>query len=357
MGDDHGRRGLTYAPALDGLRAIACLSVMLYHAKYLRGGFLGVDVFFTLSGFLITSLLLEELRGEDGAVDLRAFWRRRIYRIVPLLATVSVTLFVWASAHGGAAGQTTVIGALSSLLFVVNWVASHQTQGGGALTANWSVAMEEQFYLVWPLVLSLLYRWRRSERAAAAIIGAAAIALAVHRFVMVSGTNYTRVWFGIDTQADAVLAGCAVALGWRCRSRIAGALGAVGLVAILVFARETAFTLRWLLPATTICTALVVPVLAERRGWLAWSPLRAIGRRSYGLYLWGSAINYLALDVYGLHGRALVLVVFPATFLVTEMTYRLVELPLRQLGRRPVRRSPASGTVPGGRLRLSLRRP
>src|SRR5437588_9660201 len=194
-------RRLTYAPALDGLRAIACLSVMLYHARYLSGGFLGVDVFFTLSGFLITSLLLDELRSEQGAVDFRAFWRRRIFRIVPLLATVSFTLFLWGWVHGGAQGQATIVGAFSSLLFFVNWVVSHRTEGGGALTANWSVALEEQFYLVWPVVLSGLYRWRRSERAVAATVAAVAAALAVHRFVMVPGTSYTRVWFGIDTQA------------------------------------------------------------------------------------------------------------------------------------------------------------
>src|SRR5438874_9341663 len=99
MGDDGSRTRLTYAPALDGLRAIACLSVMLYHAKVLTGGFLGVDVFFVLSGFLITSLLLDELRS-GGAVDLRAFWRRRIFRIVPLLVTVTVTVFAWALVDG-----------------------------------------------------------------------------------------------------------------------------------------------------------------------------------------------------------------------------------------------------------------
>jgi peptidoglycan/LPS O-acetylase OafA/YrhL len=106
-----------------------------------------------------------------------------------------------------------------------------------------------------------------------------------------------------------------------------------------------------------VCTAVAVPVLADHGGWLAWRPLRVIGRRSYGLYLWGTAINYLALDVYGIQGRALVAVVFPATFLVTELTYRFVELPLRRLGRRPPTRSRASAPAPGGPLRLSPGRP
>ena len=355
MSNSTGR--LAYAPALDGLRAVACLSVMLYHAGVIGGGFLGVDVFFTLSGFLITSLLLGELRA-DGAVDLRAFWRRRIFRIVPLLATVTLTLAVWGWAHGGTVGQATITGAVASLLFVTNWVVSHGADGAGALTANWSVALEEQFYLVWPLILAGLFRLRRNERALAVGVAAAAVVLSVHRLMIAPGATGARIWFGIDTQADALLAGCAVALGLQCRSRRAAAVAGVGLAALLLFARENTFTYQFGLPATTLCTAVLLPTLAERAtGWLAWAPLRAVGRRSYGLYLWGSAVHFLAADVYGLAGAGLMLVVFPATFLVTEVTYRLVEVPLRRLGRRPLRRSQAFSTAPGGRRRRCPRRP
>jgi peptidoglycan/LPS O-acetylase OafA/YrhL len=316
-------------------------------------------VFFVLSGFLITSLLLDELR-TGAEIDLRAFWRRRIFRIVPLLTTVSVTLFVWACVNGSDHARRTIVGAAASLLFVVNWLVSHAVGAGGALTANWSVAMEEQFYLLWPVLLGALYKWRPSERTLAWLVAAAAGALAVHRFAVAPGWGVTRVWFGPDTQADALLAGCAVALGLRCRSRRAGVVAAAGLAALLGLAVDgSLFTMRWLLPGAVVCTAVLVPVLAEHGGPLAWGPLRAIGRRSYGLYLWGTAVNYLALDVYGLHGAALLLAVFPATFAVTEVTYRLVEVPLRRLGRRPpaVRRSPASAPGRGGRLRLSPGRP
>jgi peptidoglycan/LPS O-acetylase OafA/YrhL len=351
---------LAYAPALDGLRAVACLSVMLYHAKYLHGGLLGVDIFFVLSGFLITSLLLDELRAA-GAVDLRAFWRRRVFRIVPLLAAVSLTWFVWGAARHDAPGYATVVGAAVSLLFAANWLVSHYgSQTAGALAANWSVAMEEQFYLLWPPVLWLLYRGRRSERVVAVVVAGAALAVAAHRWAIVPSIDWSRGWFGPDTQADALLAGCAVALGLRCRARWAGVVAAVALAGLLFAARENSVTtLRYLLPATTLATAVLVPVLAEHGGPLAWAPLRAIGKRSYGLYLWSCPINWLAFDVYGIHGPALLLVVFPAAFAVTEVTYRLVELPLRRLGRRPptARRWPASGTGPGGRLRLSPGRP
>ena len=349
-------RRLTYAPALDGLRAVACLSVMLYHAGLIHGGFLGVDIFFTLSGFLITSLLLNELRS-DGAVDLRAFWRRRVFRIVPLLATVTLTMAVWARAHGGDAGESTMTGAVASLLFVVNWVVSHGAEGAGALTANWSVALEEQFYLAWPLLLSGLYRLRRNERTLALVVTGAAVALAVHRLMIVPGATGARIWFGADTQADALLGGCAVALGLRCRSERAAVVAGIALATLLLFARETSFIYQLGLPATTLCTAILIPVLADRGGWLAWGPLRAVGRRSYGLYLWGSAIHFLAADVYGVSGAGLVLVVFPATFLITEVTYRFVEVPLRRLGRRQVRQSPASAPGPAAPLQPSLRRP
>ena len=336
MGEPASRPRLAYAPALDGLRAVACLSVMLYHVKVLTGGFLGVDVFFTLSGFLITSLLLDELRA-GGGVDLRAFWRRRVYRIVPLLVTVSATLFAWAVLSTSSQAQRTMVGAATSLLFVVNWVAANHVGSAGALVANWSVALEEQFYLVWPLLLGGLWWWRRSEQALAWMVAGAAAVLAVHRATAVGGWGVARVWFGPDTQADALLAGCAVALGLRCRSRRAGQVALVGLIALLGLAVDgSPFTMRWLVPATILCTALLLPVLADHGGWLAWAPLRAVGRRSYGLYLWGTPISFLAYEVYGLRGLPLLAVAFAATFAVTEVTYRFVEMPLRRLGRRPV---------------------
>jgi peptidoglycan/LPS O-acetylase OafA/YrhL len=339
-------RPLAYAPALDGLRALACLCVMLYHAGVLEGGFLGVDVFFTLSGFLITSLLLAELRA-DQAVDLRAFWRRRVFRIVPLLATVSLTVGVWGWAHGGSLGDATVVGAFASLLFSVNWLVLRGADAAGALTANWSVALEEQFYLVWPVVLWGLFRLRRSEKTMAVIVGGAAVLLAIHRFLIAPGATGSRIWFGVDTQADALLAGCAVALGLRCSSRLTAGVAGAGLLALLLLARETTVTYQLGLPATTLCTAALLPVLADRGGWLAWGPLRAVGRRSYGLYLWSSAIHVVAHSAYGLSGLALGLVVFPATFVITEVTYRLIEVPLRRLGRRPKAEAATVALGPG----------
>ena len=233
--------------------------------------------------------------------------------------------------------------ALASLFYVNNWhlIFTHQSYfqsfGRPSLFRHlWSLSVEEQFYLLWPPVLCLLYRGRRSERVVAIVVAGAALAVAAHRWAIVPSIDWSRGWFGPDTQADALLAGCAVALGLRCRSRLAGQVALVGLVGLLGLAVDgSPFTMRWLVPATIACTAVLVPVLADHGGWLAWRPLRAIGRRSYGLYLWGTPISFLAYEVYGLRGLALLLVVFPATFAVSEATYRLVEVPLRRLGRRP----------------------
>lgn len=358
MGEDRGPRALTYAPALDGLRALSCLAVMLYHAGFLPGGFLGVDIFFTLSGFLITSLLLEELRTR-GSVDLRAFWRRRIFRIVPLFATVSATWFVWGWAVDSPAGDETIIGALAGLLFATNWLLSTHPVTVGALGAGWSVAAEEQFYAVWPVALTAVFRLCRTERRVAAATAVAAVLLAAHRFVMAPHVPWARVWHGMETQADALLVGCAVALGWRCTSRAVAWTAGATLLALLVLCDDgQPLVAQFAIPAVAVSTALLIPLLQENGGWLAWRPLRAVGKRSYGLYLWSYPLTYVAADVHGLSGPLLLLVVFSVTFVVTELTYRLVEVPFRRLGRRrPVRRSPASGTVPGGRLRLSLRRP
>ena len=357
MGDDRAPARLTYAPALDGLRALSCLAVMLYHAGYLPGGFLGVDIFFTLSGFLITSLLVEELRA-TGTVDLRAFWRRRIFRIVPLFATVSVTWFVWGWAAHSRAGDETIVGALAGLLFVTNWLLSTHPLTVGALGAGWSVAAEEQFYVLWPLILTALALVLRTERRVAAAAGAAALLLAAHRYAMAPHVPWARVWHGVETQADTLLVGCAVALGWRCTSRlVARASGAI-LVGLLLLAHDNRpITAQLILPAVALCTALLIPTLQEHSGWLTQPLLRAVGKRSYGLYLWSYPITYLVAKVHDVHGPVVPLLVFPATFLVTEVTYRLVELPLRRLGRRAPRRSPASAPAPGAPLQLSAGRP
>lgn len=340
---------LAYAPGLDGLRAVACLAVMMFHAEILHmtGGFLGVTVFFTLSGFLITSLLLDELR-TSGRIDLRGFWRRRVHRIIPLFWFVSFSMAVWAVlTHTYVRG--TITGAIGSLTFLVNFLNIGGIGGAtnaGTLGANWSVAIEEQFYLVWPVALLFLWRRFRSERILAGIVLGLAVALAAHRFVIAPGVPWERWWFGPDTQADALLIGCAVALGVRSRSSLAPLAGAAGLIAMLFLAVEgQVISAQLCMPLTAISTALVIPWLQDHRSVLSSRVMVAIGKRSYGLYLWGSPIGYLMKETFGATVPAAA-VAAALTFAVTEVTYRFVEIPMRARGRRHPRTTEAAAAAP-----------
>ena len=326
---------LTYSPGLDGLRAVAAVAVMLFHLRlfHMTGGFLGVDVFFTLSGFLITSLLLEELR-VLGRIDLRGFWRRRVFRIVPLLATVSGVWAVWAAFDHSAMGHRTLVGAATSALFMTNWLVMHDGLAAGLLNGNWSVAFEEQFYLTWPLILGFLWRRVRSEKALAYGLASLVGLVMLHRWLISPGAMWFRVSFGPDTQIDAVLAGCAVALGLRCRSKGVSIMAGIALIGFLFVGRQTQLlTAQLIMPATVVCTALLLPYLQEHGGVLRWSPLVALGKRSYGFYLWGGPIAYQAEHSGHLTGLALLAATFGVTMIVTEVTYRLIETPLRRRGR------------------------
>jgi len=348
---------LSYSPGLDGMRAVAALAVMLFHLNVLHatGGYLGVSIFFCLSGFLITSLLLEELRRSER-IDLRAFWRRRAYRIFPLLATVSGACAVWAVFDGSELARHTVTGAVTTALFVTNFAVAHHPDAAGLLNGNWSVAFEEQFYVVWPVVLGVLWRRVRRETAIAwAVAGAAGLVMA-HRYLLAPHAPWSRVWFAPDAGADAVLVGCAVALGLRCRVRAASVGAGILLVSFLFLADARPIAAQQVIPAAVVCTALLLPYLQDHPGLFGWGPLVALGKRSYSFYLWGGPIGYLLRDL-GLPAPLLLATALAATLAVSEVTFRWIEVPLRRLGRRPVRRSPASGTTPAGPLPLSLRRP
>lgn len=325
---------LAYSPGLDGLRAVACLAVMLYHGDVLHvtGGFLGVTIFLTLSGFLITSLLLDELR-VDGRVDLRGFWRRRVHRIFPLLLVVTATSAVWAVATDSLLAQQTIAGAGATLLFATNWLVAGSDMAAGVLNGNWSVALEEQFYVLWPLLLILIYRRTQSERITSGIVLAAALGVVAYRWTLDAG-DWRWVWYATHTQADGLLAGCAVALGLRCRSGLVAA-GAAAIIGILLFVGypDSTATMHLFMPAAVLATALLIPWLQEHPGVLGWTPIAALGKRSYGLYLWGCPFVYVARFVMGGH-IVVIIASFAATFLVSEVTYRFVEVPMRRRGRR-----------------------
>ena len=218
------RPRLPHIAAIDGLRALAVASVFAYHADvgWARGGFLGVDVFFVISGFLITALLLAEWR-RDAWLDVAYFWKRRALRLLPavlvLLVGVWVVVPILAPEQAGRL-QGDIRAALA---YVSNWrlIFEHQSYFEAAgrpplLQHLWSLAVEEQFYLVWPLVLWAGLGIRRTARRLVWWILAAAVASAALMAVLYEpGTDPSRVYYGTDTRAAAILLGAALACVWR----------------------------------------------------------------------------------------------------------------------------------------------
>ena len=361
-------RRLPYLPALDGLRAIAVIMVFAYHLEFpwASGGFLGVDVFFVISGYLITRLLVDE-HADRGRIGLGSFWIRRFRRLVPaMVAMIAATLM--ATHRWGLPEQWTSIrvDALAALGYVANWrfVLDDQSYfdaslGPSPLLHTWSLAVEEQWYLLWPIVMIGLCAWaarhvRASNRVAMAVV-AAATASAVWMAVLFDPADPSRVYFGTDTRAQQLLIGAALA--WilhaapgltelasssRTRPAFAVALGALVATAALV-GDEAAWLYRGGLFAISLVAAVVVLGTTTRPGtglaWLGAAPLVWIGRRSYGIYLWHwPVIIFMVPATGGELGRwPLTGLQVGVTLLLTEVSHRLIESPVRRSTAAPVR--------------------
>src|SRR3954471_12806241 len=334
---------LAHQPALDGIRALAVIAVILLHAgnTYATAGFIGVDVFLVLSGFLITTLLLREL-ALTGRVAVKAFWMRRARRLLPalILVLVAVACFGAFVATGdeapGLRGDL-----LGSLFYVQNWRfvlsgASYFTQFGSPspLRHMWSLAIEEQWYLVWPLMLfGIMAITRRNLRAVTAVIlvlaaGSALLMAALYH----QGGDATRAYYGTDTRAQALLVGAALAVLFTMRSvprtRAAGVvlqvLGAAGLVflawVVVEQSERWTFLYRGGFSLVALASAAMIAGAMTRgpvRSVLAVPPLPAIGLISYGLYLWHWPIYvFLSPDRTGLGGHKLLALPPPLTLVV-----------------------------------------
>ncbi|GAB3449244.1 acyltransferase [Actinophytocola sediminis] len=296
-----------HLPALDGLRGIAILGVLVFHTGWLPGGFLGVDLFFALSGYLITDLLLRELDA-TGGVSLIAFWGRRIRRLVPALAAMlaGVAVLVWAVAPPEVV-RTTLADGPWVQLNLVNWhllaeSASYWDRFGAARVFEhlWSIAVEEQFYLVWPVLLAVIARW--GHRGVAVVACLASIGSLVLMIILVDPVDPTRVYTGTDTRAFSLLLGAAVATG-PVRAALGRAVGrwTGAVLAMLAAGIGTAWVLvdgvgsPWLftggLFAHSLAGALLVGLCVAAPSTvvatvLAWPPFRWLGMISYSLYLW-----------------------------------------------------------------------
>jgi peptidoglycan/LPS O-acetylase OafA/YrhL len=312
------------APGLDGVRALAVFAVIAFHEQFaaFHGGFLGVDVFFVLSGYLITDLLAANW-ARHGQLDLRGFWIRRARRLLPALAVVLVT--VTAAVAVIEPGQLGALrpALLAAVSYSSNWwqALQHQSYFAGfgpppPLRHLWSLAIEEQFYMVWPLILIVTLRTcqRRWLRAAVALAGAALSAGAM-AVIYVPGADPSRVYYGTDTHASALFIGAALAFAWplrqlraapRQQARRADAAGLAG-IAVLCWAMsrysggDAALYPAGLVIAALGAGGLVVAAASPGviAGLLSWAPLRWAGVRSYGIYLWHWPVIAIAAAITG----------------------------------------------------------
>ena len=351
-------------PALDGIRAVAVALVLAEHGGLpgVSGGFLGVDVFFVLSGFLITSLLLEEFRNK-GRIALSGFWIRRARRLLPALIVVVLAVVAVRKLFPAEATATLRDDAVASFFWMSNWAFVAQktdyfSQGAppSPLQHTWSLGVEEQYYLLWPLLVIAVAAvfWRRLRLAVFVLAATGIAASATAAIVLAPEVN--RVYFGTDTRMQALLVGSAAAAllvrDWkvltsggtlirtRYRRWAATALSVVGLAMLAVlahFATGSARDFRYgLLIVVAVAAVLVVAPVALDQGSpvaraLAWRPLVWLGAISYGVYLWHWPI-FLALngERTGWAGWPLFVLRCAATIAVATASWWLLEQPIRR---------------------------
>jgi peptidoglycan/LPS O-acetylase OafA/YrhL len=343
-----GRLG--YLPGLDGLRGIAILTVLAFHVgafarmTTLRGGFLGVQIFFVISGFLITALLVEE-HDRNGAISLRFFYARRALRLFPALFAAVGVAVVYASVAPGSQLHPTAKEALASILYWDNWFHALDVGNATILLHTWSLSIEEQFYLVWPvvLVLTLGLAAVRSRLWVIPLAAAAASALA-RAIVDLSATHVVnRLYFGTDTRADGLLIGCMLALLWaRGLPSGAGRLlawlslpAAAGLAVLMWFEAvpDRSLYVFGLLACSLASAVLIANVVTGHPRIVVRSlshpTLVFVGKISYGLYLWHYVVFWIVRDhTAGWSSSTRVPLELSLAFGVALASYFLLELPI-----------------------------
>ncbi|MEO6598780.1 MAG: acyltransferase family protein [Polyangiaceae bacterium] len=347
---------MRHIPALDGLRGLALLGVLLFHAAgLLPGGYLGVDLFFVLSGYLITSLLLAE-REATGRIALSAFWVRRARRLFPALLSLMPVVALYARCFARTDELRAVrVQALAALGYVANWQAIFQHKSywelfvaPSPLEHTWSLSIEEQFYVVWPLLVALLLR-RGTSRTLLLVCLVLSAASMTAMYFLFDPANTTRAYLGTDTRMAGILLGAALATrvspkhvfgaGTTRALDVLGALALLGLGFAWVKLRGTnPFLYRggfWLSELAAL--ALIACAVAGDRSYvarlLAFRPLVWLGTISYGVYLWHWPVNvFLTPERAHLHGFSLHVLRFAVTFAIAIASYRFLEQPIRRNG-------------------------
>lgn len=364
---------LRHTPALDGVRGAAVLVVFLSHLNLpIYGGQVGVNIFFVLSGFLITHLLLEELLGR-GRIAFGNFYARRALRLYPALTALVVVVTVYSLFPGAIRSEESLTAIPAVLLYFGNWVRAFSSAESplGLYEHTWSLSIEEQFYLTWPLLLVLCFALTRSVRALAWLAGGGIVASVLTRVLIEPGVGGdARLYNGLDTQADQLLYGALLAVlvvgadeerraraaVWLRRLFWPAAL-ALGLAVLLWPSHGTSIGFRLVVAGIGLAAMIVVGYCyLVSDSWpirVLSSPLgRYLGRRSYALYLW----HYPTLTVclaWQTEGAAAAvgkrLIGLVLAFVAAELSYRFVERPFLRLKdrlRQEERRGAGAGVAP-----------
>ena len=355
-------RGIRYIPAIDGLRAVAVLAVMLYHLGFtwIPGGFLGVDLFFVISGYVITRLLLDSIQ-RSGGLDLRAFYKARIRRLFPPLVFMIFVTIIYISIWAPETMRRFISDSPFALLGGMNWwLVFRQTDYFDTISRppllqhTWSLGVEAQFYLIWPLILLLVLRqFGKAKIPGAALIIAAfsgiALLLVSYEVDAANTSQVSHVYFGTDTHSIGLFLGAALAVSWvpqnlqeqvnrRAQDFIdgIGVIGFVGLLGVFLLVNESDPTLYKLafplagIFGCAILTSIVhpasrfAPILSSRVA--VW-----IGERSYAIYLWHWVVFQVTRPAVDLEGStwALYALRILVVFALADISLRLVELPVR----------------------------
>ncbi len=354
-----GGHRLSYQPALDGIRALAVAAVLAYHAglPWARGGFLGVDAFFVLSGYLITSLLLVEWRN-SGAIALTAFWARRARRLLPALFLMLIGVGGYALIFAEPGEMAKLRGdALATIGYVANWRPIFTEQSyfdqfsiPSPLRHTWSLAIEEQWYAFWPLLLLLLLSLRRGSLGTLLVVALGMIAGSAFLMGWLHGVGdgISRVYYGTDTRAQSLLAGALLAMlllrYGPLRARLAGQMLQLAALACAVYigwtwvttSDDSIFLYHGGFLILAVAVAVVIAAAVQPQGGLlgralSLPPLRGLGLISYGVYLWHWPV-YLVLtpDRTGWDGYGLLAARVLVTLAIAVASYHLIEMPIRR---------------------------
>ena len=355
-------RGIRYIPAIDGLRAVAVIAVMLYHLgfNWIPGGFLGVDLFFVISGYVITRLLLDSIQ-RSGGLDLRAFYMARIRRLLPPLVFMIITTTIVVGFWAPDTMRRFLGDAPFALFGGMNWwLVFRQTDYFEAigrpplLQHTWSLGVEAQFYLVWPLILLLVLRYFGKNKIPGAALLIAAISgialfLVSLQIDAASTSTVSHVYFGTDTHSIGLFLGAALAVSWipqnlkESVTRKAqdfidgiGIVGFLGIIAAFLFIDESDPTLyKIAFPLVGLCgCAILISIVHPASRFapiLSSKPFVWIGERSYAIYLWHWVIFQITRPQYDLEGSdwALYALRVLIVFALADISLRLVELPVR----------------------------